>query len=188
MSRTYALSLALVTTTAFSMACSDAKKPTPAVEKTDTVVAKAEKPVEGAEKAKAEKPAEVKMPEVSVKELQKLISDKKAMVFDANGDATRSEFGTIPGATFLTSYREYDTSILPAEKDKTLVFYCSSSQCSASDGAAVRAKEAGHKDVHVLRAGIKGWVKEGAKVEAFTAKAAPAKEPVKADVKAEKES
>jgi|GEM_PF-1176181 len=122
--------------------------------------------------AKAPKKAEDGLAEISVADLQKKMADKKVtpVVFDANSEKTRSKYGVIPGATLLTSYREYKTSdVLPKDKGQELVFYCGSTKCTASDVAAKRAIEAGHKNVKVLRVGIKGWVKEGAKVNAFKA-------------------
>ena len=41
------------------------------------------------------------------------------------------------------------------------MFYCANTDCNASDSAAYRAKEAGHTNVKVLRAGIQGWVDAG---------------------------
>ena len=128
--------------------------------KTDGTVAKA---------GKAQKKKDG-LTEISVVELQKKMANTKTapMVFDANGDKTRGKYGVIPGATLLTSYREYKAAeVLPQDKSKEVVFYCSSTKCSASDVAAKRAIDAGHNNVKVLRVGIKGWVKEGAKVDAF---------------------
>ena len=110
--------------------------------------------------------------EISVADLQKKMAEKKTapVIVDANSEKTRTKYGVIPGATLLTSYREYKTAdVLPADKNKEVVFYCGSTKCTASDVAAKRAIDAGHKNVKVLRAGIKGWVKKGAKVDAFKA-------------------
>jgi hypothetical protein len=45
-------------------------------------------------------------------------------VYDANVAATRDRFGTIPGATLLSSDDNYPLSVLPPNKHATLVFYC----------------------------------------------------------------
>ena len=66
----------------------------------------------------------------SVKELslaEAVAAHQAGAVFvDANGQDFRKENGTVPGAILLASYRDYDAkSVLPANKDTQLVFYCS---------------------------------------------------------------
>ena len=111
------------------------------------------------------------LPEMTVSEVAKLIATPgaKVAVLDANGPETRASKGVIPGATLLSNYREYDMKELPAEKDTKLVFYCGSTTCTASDKAALRAKDNGYSDVCVLREGIKGWADSGQKTAAFKA-------------------
>jgi rhodanese-related sulfurtransferase len=77
---------------------------------------------------------------------------------DANHQETRDSLGTVPNAVLLTSSSEYQMTELPA--DGLLVFYCGSTQCTASDNAATRAREAG-REVAVMRPGIRGWVDAG---------------------------
>lgn len=48
----------------------------------------------------------------------------KLHIYDANVAATRNRFGTIPGATLLSSDDNYPLSVLPPNKHATLVFYC----------------------------------------------------------------
>jgi len=115
-----------------------------------------ERPPPGAQAAAAEKP----IPEVTVSEVERFIADKSATVLDANDQQTRKEYGVIPGAVLLAS-KEYPLSALPASKAEKLVFYCGGTQCRASDKAATRASSAGYSDVHVLRAGIRGWKDAG---------------------------
>ena len=109
--------------------------------------------------------AEQKVGSVTPDELQSLLDAKKAQALDANNDATRSREGVVPGATLLSSYREYDLSVLPSDKAMKLVFYCANEQCGASHTAAEKALASGHKDVRVLTAGILGWTKAGKPVE-----------------------
>jgi len=103
---------------------------------------------------------------MKVKELSSLLTKKDAVtVCDANGEKTRNEYGVIPGAKLLSSYREFDIAKeLPTDKNSKLVFYCSSTRCSAAPKAAERAVEAGYADVNVLKVGIKGWIEAGKKV------------------------
>jgi hypothetical protein len=45
-------------------------------------------------------------------------------LYDANGAGTRDQYGVIPGAYLLNSDDHYKLSVLPPDKDATLVFYC----------------------------------------------------------------
>lgn len=50
-----------------------------------------------------------------------------ALFLDANPDDYRKANGKVPGATLLTSYREYEPAReLPADKNQQLIFYCAS--------------------------------------------------------------
>jgi hypothetical protein len=63
---------------------------------------------------------------IHVVDLKALLAQRgnKVHVYDANGDATRQRFGTIPGAILLASDEDYPLSVLPPNKHATLVFYC----------------------------------------------------------------
>ena len=101
---------------------------------------------------------------LTVPELAALLEkkDAKLTVLDANGAATRSKEGVIPGAKLLTSAAKYDAAKeLPAAKSDKVVFYCANERCSASTVAAERAVEAGFTDVAILPAGIAGWKQAG---------------------------
>ncbi len=119
----------------------------------------------GCKKDEATLAAEAKIKELSVDALAGMVKAGKAHVFDANGESTREKYGIIPGAKLLASSSDYDLAALPAEKDASLVFYCSNTMCSAGEGAAKRAALAGYDDVSVLPVGIKGWSESGQKTE-----------------------
>ena len=104
---------------------------------------------------------------VTVPELAKLSSAKQAVVLDANSNDFRAKNGVIPGAILLTSSSEFAASELPAKKDTKLVFYCASSMCGASHGAATKAVQAGYTDVAVLPDGLMGWKSAGQKTATF---------------------
>jgi rhodanese-related sulfurtransferase len=99
--------------------------------------------------------------EVSVEQVQKYVQDKAANVaiVDANNDDARKNAGVVSGAILLTSYNQYAIEELPKDKNTALVFYCYNSYCQASHMAAMRAYQAGYKDVAVMKAGIAGWNK-----------------------------
>ncbi|MGB5348432.1 MAG: rhodanese-like domain-containing protein [Polyangiales bacterium] len=84
-----------------------------------------------------------------------------AVAVDANSDSTREKNGTVPNAVILTSSYKYDLAQLPEDKSKDLIFYCSNTNCTASDAAAERASTNGYKNVHIMREGIKGWKDAG---------------------------
>jgi rhodanese-related sulfurtransferase len=95
-------------------------------------------------------------------QVEQLMNAGSALTFDANGADTRAEYGVVPGAALLTSYKAYDVGKeLPTDKAKQIVFYCANTYCSAAPTAAQRAKEAGFTNVAVMPEGIQGWVKAG---------------------------
>ena len=63
----------------------------------------------------------------------------------------------VPGAMNLDPVG-YDEKSLPADKDSLLVFYCSNPLCRKAPNAARRAKQMGYRNVHVMSAGISGWL------------------------------
>ena len=63
----------------------------------------------------------------------------------------------VPGAMNLDP-AGYDEKSLPADKDSLLVFYCSNPLCRKAPNAARRAKQMGYSNVHVMSAGISGWL------------------------------
>ena len=68
-------------------------------------------------------------------------------------------------------YRTFDFANLDVSKDSSVVFYCGSTMCTASDKAATRATAAGFTDVKAMREGIKGWKKAGKKTVDWSAPA-----------------
>jgi len=62
----------------------------------------------------------------------------------------------VPGARNLDPVG-YGDGDLPADKEGTLVFYCSNPMCRKAPNAARRAKKSGYGDVRVMSAGISGW-------------------------------
>jgi rhodanese-related sulfurtransferase len=113
-----------------------------------------------ASEVEAAEPAPI--PELEVTEVATLLESGDCVAVDANNATTRERFGTIPGATLLTSSGRYDPGAeLPDDRATKLVFFCGNTDCRASDGAAGRARQAGYSDVNVMRAGIAGWAEAG---------------------------
>ncbi|MEM9693117.1 MAG: rhodanese-like domain-containing protein [Myxococcota bacterium] len=157
--------------------CDDSKKADPTAKvapaKADEGAKKTDKADKGKEdkgKEKAAEPAAEQDPHaaftnLSPDQLESMVAQEGCVPVDANGDATRAKYGTVPGAVLLSSYKEFKDGELPEKKDTKLVFYCGGEACTAAPKAAAVAKSKGYTDVSVMRAGIKGWVDAGKKVE-----------------------
>jgi len=104
--------------------------------------------------------AAAEVPEISVADADKALQSG-AFAVDANSESTREKNGTVPDAIILTSSYKYELAQLPEDKSKDLIFYCSNTNCTASDAAAERASTNGYENVHVMREGIKGWKDAG---------------------------
>ena len=63
----------------------------------------------------------------------------------------------VPGARNLDP-AAYADSDLPPDKNAVLVFYCFNPMCRKAPNAARRAKKIGYNNVHVMSAGISGWL------------------------------
>lgn len=77
-------------------------------------------------------------------------------VFDVNSRASWLK-ARVPGARSLDPVAWADSD-LPADKDASLVFYCSNPMCRKAPNAARRAKQLGYANTQVLSAGISGWL------------------------------
>lgn len=97
---------------------------------------------------------------ISPEGLHEIVRDGRTTVIDVNSPQSWAA-SRVPGAIHLDplAYREGD---LPTDKDAMLVFYCSNFLCRKAPNAARRAEQMGYRNVHVMSAGISGWV--GAKL------------------------
>jgi hypothetical protein len=77
-------------------------------------------PVAAAAKAKADEPEPFKR--LSIKEVEKKLGQPNVFIYDGNSEETY-EKGHVPGAVNLHS-GDIKESVLPADKDATLIFYC----------------------------------------------------------------
>ena len=96
------------------------------------------------------------METVSPERVQRLLLENQVRICDVNARQSWIE-GHVPGALNLdpANYLESD---LPADKETSLVFYCSGPFCRKAPNAARRAQKMGYKNVKVMSAGIQGWV------------------------------
>lgn len=93
---------------------------------------------------------------ISPAKLHQLTQSGVVTVLDVNSHQSWAK-ARVPGACNLdpTAFSEGD---LPADKAAPLVFYCSNPMCRKAPNAARRAKQMGHSNVHVMSAGISGWL------------------------------
>lgn len=80
--------------------------------------------------------------------------------FDAEDYATRH----IPGAVNV-DYEKMAPSMLPADKDKTMVFYCTGGMCPVGSLAAGKAAEWGYRNAWVYSGGMSDWQGAGLTLE-----------------------
>ena len=113
----------------------------------------------------AKDPARIKIAQVSVDELDQMLARNECQAVDANPNTTRQQMGVIPGAVLLADVDSIDK--LPADKTRSLVFYCANPECGASHHAAMKAILAGYSHVKTLPDGIAGWVKAGKKTSSI---------------------
>ena len=101
---------------------------------------------------------------ISPKDLHQLASSPgQVTVFDLNSHQSWMK-AHVPGAKHLDP--EYKDGDLPADKNATLVFYCSNPMCRKAPNAARRAKKLGYENVQVMSAGISGWLDASLPTEA----------------------
>jgi rhodanese-related sulfurtransferase len=93
---------------------------------------------------------------ISPARLNQLIQDKQATVIDVNSHQSWVK-ARVPAALNFDP-AGYDEKSLPADKNSFLVFYCSNPLCRKAPNAARRAKQMGYRNVHVMSAGISGWL------------------------------
>ena len=110
---------------------------------------------------------DVKVPTITVDEVDTKLAKGECQPVDANGEGTRKKLGVVPGAVLLTDSEDYRLAELPTDKSKELVFYCANTHCGASHQAAAKAIAAGYEHVRVMPEGIAGWVKAGKKTQSL---------------------
>lgn len=100
---------------------------------------------------------------ISPAALHEQMQNGQLFIFDVNSHNSWIK-ARVPGAKNLDPVAYKDTD-LPGEKNSNLVFYCSNPMCRKAPNAALRAKQMGYKNIHVLSAGISGWLSSNLPVE-----------------------
>jgi len=96
---------------------------------------------------------------ISTVQLADGIKSKGLYVFDNNRVSVFEEHH-IPTAVNMNP-RDPDASVLPADKNAKLVFYCMNTMCRASHKGANFAVEQGYPNTYVYGDGIEGWIEAG---------------------------
>ena len=115
---------------------------------------------------------------ISAARVKKLIDKKADVVLVDSRPARRFKGGSVPTAISIPDTRFAKmTDMLPAEKDKELIFFCGGNKCPLSTKSAAKAEDLGYTKVKVFQAGYPAWVKAYGKSEPVMAAAdGPAKE------------
>jgi rhodanese-related sulfurtransferase len=93
--------------------------------------------------------------ETSVEGLADEMAQGGVAVFDAN-PPSRWRSGHVPGAVKIDPAGD-TAAELPEDRPDRLVFYCREPSCRAAPPAAKHARQWGHQNFAVLRAGLAGW-------------------------------
>lgn len=101
---------------------------------------------------------------ISPDQLHRLVQEPAPVtVIDVNSRGSWMK-AHVPGASNLDP-ADYKDSDLPPDKNAALVFYCSNMMCRKAPNAARRAEKMGYSNVHVMSAGISGWLSAKLPVE-----------------------
>lgn len=103
------------------------------------------------------------MKTLSAAALQERMREGQVTVLDVNAPGSWIK-ARVPGALHLDPVH-YRAADLPADRNAALVFYCSNPMCRKAPNAARRAMHMGYGNVHVMSAGISGWLGAGYAVE-----------------------
>jgi rhodanese-related sulfurtransferase len=96
---------------------------------------------------------------VSLAHIRKLMDDKADFVLVDSRPERTFEKGAIPGAINISDskFDKLAPGMLPADKTKTLIFYCGGFKCDLSSKSATKAKSLGYKNVFIFPEGYPAW-------------------------------
>jgi rhodanese-related sulfurtransferase len=85
-----------------------------------------------------------------------------ALLIDARPTARRYDTGHIPASINIpdSSFAKM-TNLLPADKNRELIFYCGGLECELSHSSAYKAEALGYKNIKVYAAGDPDWDAKG---------------------------
>jgi rhodanese-related sulfurtransferase len=107
------------------------------------------------------------VPDISLADLAKAITNKTVTLIDCNGSKSYA-CGHIPGAINFADHTDDLAKVLPTDKAALVVAYCGGPLCGAYKAGSDAATKAGYTNVKRFSAGISGWKASGAETEAAT--------------------
>lgn len=89
--------------------------------------------------------------------------EKAALIVDSRPAARRYDIGHIPGAINIpdTQFDKLAPTMLPADKNAEIIFYCQGPTCDLSAKSALKAEKLGYTNIKVYEAGIPDWEAKG---------------------------
>lgn len=96
---------------------------------------------------------------ISPRELQQRMQHEPVTAIDVNSRQSWLS-ARVPRAIHLDPLT-FQATDLPADREASLVFYCSNVLCRRAPNAARRAEAMGYHRVQVMSAGISGWLRAG---------------------------
>lgn len=94
--------------------------------------------------------------------LPKMDRNAGALLIDARPTARRYDIGHIPTSINIPdSSFDKMVNLLPADKNRELIFYCGGLECELSHSSAYKAEALGYKNIKVYAAGDPDWDAKG---------------------------
>lgn len=96
---------------------------------------------------------------------------KASVIVDSRPAARRYDIGHIPGAINIpeSQFDKLAPTLLPANKNAEIIFYCQGPTCDLSAKSALKAEKLGYTNLKVYEAGIPDWEARGEPASVSTA-------------------
>jgi rhodanese-related sulfurtransferase len=96
---------------------------------------------------------------------------KASLIVDSRPAARRYDIGHIPGAINIpeSQFDKLAPTLLPADKNAEIIFYCQGPTCDLSSKSAYKAEKLGYANLKVYEAGIPDWEAKGEPTSVSTA-------------------
>ncbi len=97
--------------------------------------------------------------------------EKASLIVDSRPATRRYDIGHIPGAINIpeSQFDKLAPTLLPADKNAEIIFYCQGPTCDLSAKSALKAEKLGYTNLKVYEAGIPDWEARGEPAAVSTA-------------------